>query len=91
MDGIFGRLIVRQTPERDPHSHLYDYDLSTHVLIINDWMHEQAVAHYPGKRFNETGQNPDSILINGKGRYTVRLMPKSEIVIFIYEFDSMYS
>ncbi|EFN74335.1 Laccase-4 [Camponotus floridanus] len=70
MDGIFGKLIVRQTPERDPHSHLYDYDLSTHVLIINDWMHEQAVAHYPGKRFNETGQNPDSILINGKGRYT---------------------
>ncbi|KAM0733524.1 Laccase-1 [Formica fusca] len=70
MDGVFGRLIVRQTPERDPHSHLYDYDLSTHVLIISDWMHDPSVNRFPGKRFNQTGQNPDSLLINGKGKYT---------------------
>ncbi|XP_050461961.1 uncharacterized protein LOC126856957 [Cataglyphis hispanica] len=70
MDGIFGSLIVRQPPEHDPQSHLYDYDLSTHVLIINDWMHEPAVNRFPGRRFNHTGQNPDAILINGKGKYT---------------------
>lgn len=81
MDGVFGRLIVRQTPERDPHSHLYDYDLSTHVLIISDWMHDPSVNRFPGKRFNQTGQNPDSLLINGKGKYTVRLTLSKVIII----------
>ncbi|CAL1684660.1 unnamed protein product [Lasius platythorax] len=73
MDGIFGSLIVRQPPEHDPQSHLYDYDLSTHVLIINDWMHDQAVSRFPGRRFSQVGQTPDSILINGKGKYTDKI------------------
>lgn len=73
MDGIFGSLIVRQPPEVDHHSHLYDYDLSTHVLIISDWMHEEAISRFPGRRFFKVGARPDSILINGKGRYTVNL------------------
>ncbi|XP_072743934.1 uncharacterized protein [Anoplolepis gracilipes] len=73
MDGVFGSLIVRQPPEYDPHSHLYDYDLSTHVVVINDWMHQQAVDRFPGQRFSRVGQNPDSILINGKGRYTDKI------------------
>ncbi|XP_012225378.2 uncharacterized protein [Linepithema humile] len=69
MDGIFGSIIVRQPAEVDPHSHLYDYDLSTHVLVISDWMHEEAVS-FPERRFFKVGARPDSILINGKGRYT---------------------
>lgn len=71
MDGVFGSIIVRQPPELDPHHHLYDFDLSNHVLALNDWMHEQLVEHFPGKRLSDVGQTPDSILINGKGRYTV--------------------
>jgi FtsP/CotA-like multicopper oxidase with cupredoxin domain len=74
MDGIFGSFIVRQTDEHNPHSHLYDYDLSTHVLVISDWMHQQAVYRFPGKRFNQTGQLPDSILINGRGKYMASLI-----------------
>ncbi|XP_014471746.1 PREDICTED: laccase-4-like [Dinoponera quadriceps] len=70
MDGVFGSIVVRQPPEYDPHGHLYDYDLSTHVLIMNDWMHKQGVDYFPGRRLSEVGQFPNNILINGKGRYT---------------------
>lgn len=74
MDGIFGNLVIRKPPEDDVHSPLYDYDLSTHVLTISDWMHNQALNRFPGRRFKEIGQLPDSILINGKGRCTVSSM-----------------
>ncbi|XP_032673769.1 laccase-4-like [Odontomachus brunneus] len=70
MDGILGGLVVRKPPEEDYHSHLYDYDLSNHVIIINDWMHNQAINYFPGRRFSNIGQLPDTILINGKGQFT---------------------
>ncbi|EFN87980.1 Laccase-4 [Harpegnathos saltator] len=70
MDGVFGSVIVRQPPEDDLHGRLYDYDLSTHVLSINDWMHQPAIQYFPGRRLSDVGQLPNTILINGKGRYT---------------------
>ena len=39
-DGNFGTYIVRQTPENDPNSDLYDYDLTEHVIFPQEWFHK---------------------------------------------------
>uniref|UniRef100_A0A8D8VVX2 Laccase-5 n=1 Tax=Cacopsylla melanoneura TaxID=428564 RepID=A0A8D8VVX2_9HEMI len=70
MDGIYGSIIVRQAPSLDPNSHLYDYDLTTHVMLLSDWMHEDAMERFPGRLAANTGQDPDTLLINGKGQFT---------------------
>ena len=38
--GLFGVHIVRQTPEDEPHSSLYDYDLTEHTIIVQEWFHK---------------------------------------------------
>ncbi|XP_033096094.1 uncharacterized protein LOC117100492 isoform X2 [Anneissia japonica] len=67
-NGLFGALIVRQAQSRDTHYSLYDYDLSEHTIIVNDWFNDtfldnlaecQAVCSF----------NPDTVLINGKGKF----------------------
>ncbi|CAG9807488.1 unnamed protein product [Chironomus riparius] len=69
IDGINGPIIVRQPPSRDPNSHLYDYDLTTHTIFLNDWMHEDSAERFPGRLAVNTGQDPESLLINGKGQF----------------------
>lgn len=69
MDGLYGSVIVRQPPSRDPNSHLYDFDLTTHIMMISDWLHEDAAERYPGRLAVNTGQDPESLLINGKGQF----------------------
>jgi FtsP/CotA-like multicopper oxidase with cupredoxin domain len=69
IDGIHGSLIVRQPPSRDPNSHLYDFDLTTHVMFLADWFHEDSLERFPGRLAVNTGQDPESILINGKGQF----------------------
>ncbi|XP_026329608.1 laccase-5 isoform X2 [Hyposmocoma kahamanoa] len=69
LDGIYGSIVVRQPPSKDPNSHLYDYDLTTHVILISDWLHEDAAERYPGRLAVNTGQDPESVLINGKGQF----------------------
>ncbi|KAK5648672.1 hypothetical protein RI129_003564 [Pyrocoelia pectoralis] len=74
MDGLAGSIIVRQSSIKDQHSPLYDYDLSEHVLFVQDWIHELAGNRYPGCRSGRAkcasvSQIPDNILINGKGLY----------------------
>lgn len=71
IDGLYGSLIVRQPRTIDPHSVLYDHDLSTHVILISDWMHEMSIERFPGRLRNNPGQVPESVLINGKGRSEV--------------------
>jgi len=38
-DGHHGPYIVRQTAEDDIHSDLYDYDLTEHVIVAQEWFH----------------------------------------------------
>lgn len=75
IDGCFGRLTVRRSPRHEIHSKLYDFDLSRHGIIVSDWMHELGASRIPGRRMQPSPryQDPDSILINGKGRYQVNL------------------
>jgi FtsP/CotA-like multicopper oxidase with cupredoxin domain len=72
MDGLYGSIVVRQPPSKDPNSNLYDYDLTTHVILISDWMHEDAAERFPGRLAVNTGQDPETVLINGKGQFRVR-------------------
>ncbi|XP_038215385.1 laccase-2 isoform X1 [Zerene cesonia] len=69
LDGLYGSIVVRQPPSKDPNSHLYDYDLTTHVMLISDWLHEDAAERYPGRLAVNTGQDPENVLINGKGQF----------------------
>lgn len=73
MDGLYGSIVVRQPPSKDPNSNLYDYDLTTHVVLISDWMHEDAAERFPGRLAVNTGQDPETVLINGKGQFRVRI------------------
>lgn len=68
MDGEFGSLIVRQRPNRDPNWHLYDEDLPTHIIMINDWFHYLSSERQPSI-YTEVIKPPDNILINGRGRF----------------------
>ena len=38
-DGAFGAYIVRRTPDREPNSHLYDFDLTEHLIFPQEWFH----------------------------------------------------
>ena len=69
IDGLYGSIVVRQPPSKDPNSKLYDYDLTTHVVLISDWMHEDAAERFPGRLAVNVGQDPETVLINGKGQF----------------------
>ncbi|KAK1128946.1 hypothetical protein K0M31_020082 [Melipona bicolor] len=69
MDGLYGSIVIRQPPSKDSNSNLYDYDLTTHVILISDWFHENAAERFPGRLAVNTGQAPESVLINGKGQF----------------------
>ncbi|KAK2584471.1 hypothetical protein KPH14_006846 [Odynerus spinipes] len=69
MDGLYGSIVVRQPPSKDPNSNLYDYDLTTHVVFLSDWFHEAAAERFPGRLAVNTGQAPESVLINGRGQF----------------------
>ncbi|KAJ8951038.1 hypothetical protein NQ314_007738 [Rhamnusium bicolor] len=69
MDGLYGSIAIRQPPSKDPNSNLYDFDLTTHVMLLSDWMHEDAAERFPGRLAVNTGQDPESLLINGKGQF----------------------
>lgn len=55
MDGLYGSIVIRQAPSKDPNSNLYDFDLTTHVMLLSDWMHEDAAERFPGRLAVNTG------------------------------------
>ena len=74
MEGLYGSIVVRQPPRETPNRNLYDYDLTAHVILLSDWLHEDSLERYPGRLAVNTGQNPDTVLINGKGQFMVLLV-----------------
>nr|BBH63274.1 multicopper oxidase [Nephotettix cincticeps] len=78
VDGVLGSLIVREPDSENPIRDLYDFDLPSHVIIFEDWLHTPADERFPGFfRYRERGQEPASYLINGKG---VQVVNKTELV-----------
>ncbi|KAF5290993.1 hypothetical protein FQA39_LY14524 [Lamprigera yunnana] len=94
MDGLTGRIIVRQQKSNDPHRSLYDYDLSEHIIFLQDWTHEYAQEKYPGYiSSGKTHQLPDNILINGKGKYqnpTTNTFTNVPIEVFNVNYNYSY-
>ena len=45
-DGHFGAYVVRRTPANDVHSKLYDFDLTEHVIIAQEWFHAVSQCQY---------------------------------------------
>lgn len=68
LDGLCGVVVIREPKSIDLSRAHYDFDLIDHVIILNDWLHEVASSRIPGRLSYDLGQDPDSILINGKGR-----------------------
>ena len=72
LNGLYGPLIVREPQTTDVSGDLYDYDLTDHVLLLSDALHEDTSEHFPGKlNARYQGQVPASLLINGKGQFEV--------------------
>lgn len=68
-DGAFGALIVREPRSEDPHSSLFDYDQSDHLMIIQDWTHLPSTSVFTAHHHGRADNKPPNILINGKGKY----------------------
>jgi len=64
---VFGAIIVHENEKNNPYLNVYDYDLKEHVIIVNDWINDTAIAKFSGHHHNDGDNKPSSILINGKG------------------------
>lgn len=60
---------MRIPEESDPHCDLYDYDLSSHSLIILDWTATSGMEKFLAHHHSNGNNKPSSILVNGLGRY----------------------
>lgn len=77
-DGAFGALIVRRPVEM--HENLYDFDMSDHIMITNDWTHVTGVSKFTAHHHGTGDNKPSNILINGKGKYFGNLTKVKEVV-----------
>ncbi|KAK0066464.1 laccase-4 [Biomphalaria pfeifferi] len=68
-DGLFGSLVIRRPPSRESQYLLYDYDLTDHVIIVNDWLAEMTVNRFAAHHHDSGDNKPELMLINGRGQY----------------------
>ncbi|XP_075156466.1 multicopper oxidase 1 [Haematobia irritans] len=68
-DGVFGALIVKRPRSEDPYGHLYDFDLSDHKMILQDWVHVPGISMFASHHHSKGDNKPLNLLLNGKGRY----------------------
>ena len=62
-------MIVRQPRYDETHANLYDYDLEEHVIQLIDWIHESSAAKFQAHYHSNGTNKPDTILVNGMGRF----------------------
>ncbi|KAL5012010.1 hypothetical protein ScPMuIL_010561 [Solemya velum] len=66
-DGLYGAIVIKEP--NDPHKLKYNYDLSKHTIVVNDWLKELAIArlfcHILGPDCTDV---PLAILVQGHGR-----------------------
>ncbi|XP_049856842.1 uncharacterized protein LOC126336824 [Schistocerca gregaria] len=68
-DGLFGAMIVRQPPAKEPNNDLYDNDLPEHTIIVWHWFNEptrDVVKTVLNRNENLFG---NGYIINGKGNF----------------------
>lgn len=70
-DGVYGSFIVRQNSEAERHRTLYDVDDPRHVLLLQEWSKQTAIAISTGHMHGVPGiVASDGILVNGRGKLT---------------------
>ncbi|XP_077987804.1 uncharacterized protein LOC144442357 [Glandiceps talaboti] len=67
-DGIFGPMVIRQPAIDDPHSDLYDEDLSGHTVLMSDWLDQITMQKFAAHHHDNGDNKPEAMLINGKGK-----------------------
>ncbi|XP_008553162.1 uncharacterized protein LOC103575234 [Microplitis demolitor] len=83
-EGLHGAIVIRQPKSKEPNKKLYDYDGLDNVMFISDWMHKNIPSYFPGTTFRNLGQDPDNILVNGKGQYTDSLGNETSTPLAVY-------
>ncbi|RZF37166.1 hypothetical protein LSTR_LSTR014886 [Laodelphax striatellus] len=68
LDGFEGSMIVRQPESQQHYRDLYDYDLPSHIIFLQDWLHVTADEFYQGLKTRTLDQFPVTYLINGRAR-----------------------
>ncbi|XP_030377482.1 iron multicopper oxidase fer1 [Scaptodrosophila lebanonensis] len=77
-DGVFGALIIRKPKASEPHGGLYDFDLSEHVMVVQDWIHEPGVSIFANHHHSLGDNKPRTLLINGRGRFYNRIWEEAK-------------
>ncbi|KAG5870795.1 hypothetical protein JTB14_035288 [Gonioctena quinquepunctata] len=67
-DGNFGPLIVRIPDTDNVLAQYYDYDLSSHIMMISDWDDTLSLDKYLDHIYSSGDNKPRSMIINGLGR-----------------------
>ncbi|KAF5290994.1 hypothetical protein FQA39_LY14525 [Lamprigera yunnana] len=92
MDGLTGRIIVRGQKSNDPHRLLYNYDLSEHVIFLQDWVHAYGQEKFPGGTSSKLRTLPDNILVNGKGKYkNLTTNTYTSVPLEVFNVDNNYN
>ncbi|XP_017770706.1 PREDICTED: laccase-2-like isoform X2 [Nicrophorus vespilloides] len=66
-DGAFGAFIVRTPAAADPHSQLYDYDLTQHTISLLDWAVDIGLKVFIAHHHSIGDNKPTTLLVNGLG------------------------
>ncbi|QRV95360.1 Multicopper oxidase [Ceratobasidium sp. AG-Ba] len=77
VDGLRGPIVIYP---KDPYGNQYDVDDASTVYTIADWYHKSAQAIEDSHNFKEF--TPNSITINGKGRFDPLHMPASPDTLY---------
>lgn len=67
-DGLFGPYIVRQSKEKDPNFDQYDFDLTEHSIMVQEYFHESTKVVFALHHWDQGKNKADNIIINGRGR-----------------------
>ncbi|KAH8334541.1 hypothetical protein KR059_011251, partial [Drosophila kikkawai] len=79
-DGVFGALIIRKPKIAEPHGSLYDFDLSEHVMTVQDWIHDTGASIFSFHHHSRGDNKPHNLLVNGRGRYYNRIWAEAKQV-----------
>ncbi|XP_002067090.2 L-ascorbate oxidase [Drosophila willistoni] len=77
-DGMFGALVIRKPKSTEPHGGLYDFDLSEHVMVVQDWIHDAGASIFAFHHHSRGDNKPHNLLINGRGRYYNRIWAEAK-------------
>ncbi|XP_050293689.1 uncharacterized protein LOC126734191 [Anthonomus grandis grandis] len=69
VDGCYGPLIVRIPEDYDPHDPLYDFDLSSHIMMLIDWERVTGMEKFLYHHHSIGDNKPTTLLVNGHGRF----------------------